>query len=509
MVNDRFVGQAYTYIFTTQKDQKRLNFFFYGIGIKNTTSSRVKVYFDEYNPDSYVIVDANHYEELDFVGNWFRYEFLDSLPFYNLEVTVFTLSSNDFLVPRFPNLYIADPNNPSQYYLYNPLNQDGFMTETWNFGEGSLPYNSESIVEVDYWVMGQKIPVTSLNFKDALFNAIVTNLITTTYPYSTVNEVLSILPGGQESEIISKVKNFFSSLDTPLNDEFFGGWAKLQYFDRKLSLLSYNLTSGDKLYLPFPILGFTVKNLSSSSNASFTTKLGGPSGTVVVSDTIPAGQEKYYHLVEIDYLEVTSGNVEVKFHGTLAKLLSYAPVVNIYYPFGFDETSGQPTQAYTTFQNQLAELENQLANSLFTGRVVKYKWVAHQPQHVEVWDADHFQYKIIEPTIKTPYKDIQPYLKDWYAYNKFEEKLIERVYYDNQSAFPVEPKTMDDIINNNSANIILFVDFSSVPVAQRPTEKRRFIDWLLQREYLGLYGKGTLPLVTTILPYGEWIYSSN
>lgn len=491
-----FVSTVYTDVFTTQTGERQLNYNFYSIGIKNKGNGEVKVYISRYSPESYVIIPGDSFSELAVTGNYVRFEYLNGTS-YNLELSYLTYSTSDFKVPRFPNLIIqgSDGND----YTYDPINTGGFFTETYNFGQSTYkPYNSESIIEVDYYFNGNKLAASSTNFYNVFFENFISTFITSLYPYSSVNNVLQVLPGGQQSEIAAKVKDFFEQLDRPLNDEYVGGWAKLTSFDRGLSLLTYTFNAGDKIHFPFYLMGFVVKNNGTTTATIDYKKDSNPVTTI----TLAPNASQFIQLEETNYIEVTSGsNIELSFSGYLVKLMEFAPIINIYYPLGFDEANGKPAQAYSTFTSWLADFENNLQNAKFTGRVIKYKWVQHIAQEAVVYDADYWNFVQADNKIPLPFDEIRPYLRDWYAYRKYESDLVKKVTDQNQSTLVSIPKDLYDVINDDNITVVLYQNFSSyTPGVARKNAKKQFLLNLLFEEYLGNYGRGGLS-------YGVGIYN--
>lgn len=495
-MNLDFVATVYTDVFTTQTGEKQLNYNYYTLGIKNRGNGDVKVYISRYSPESYVVIPSDSFSELAVVGNYVRFEYLNGTV-YNLELSYLTYSTNDFKVPRFPNLVIQG--NDGNDYTYDPINAGGFFTETYNFGQSTYkPYNSESIIEIDYYFNGNKLAASSTNFYNVFFENFITTFITSLYPYSTVNDVLQVLPAGQQSEISARVKNFFEQLDRPLNDEYVGGWARLTSFDRGLSLLTYTFNAGDKIQFPFYLMGFVVKNNGTTVATINYKKDSNPPTTI----TLAPGASQFVQLEETNYIEVTSGsNIELSFSGYLVRLMEFAPIINIYYPLGFDEATGKPAQAYSTFTTWLSDFETNLQNAKFTGRVIKYKWVQHAAQEAVVYDADYWNFAKSDKKISLPFDDIRPYLRDWYAYRKYESDLVKKVIDQNQATLVSIPKDLNDVITDNNITIILYQDFSLyAPGSARTDAKKQFIMSLLLEEYLGNYGRG-------MLSHGAGIYN--
>lgn len=488
MPTSNFVATFYTDTFTTQSSEKFLNYNYYSLGIKNRGNGDVKLQISKYSPLSYIVVPANSFSEVAAVGNYIKFEYITGTS-YDLEITYLTYSTDTFNVPRFPNLIVQG--NDSNDYVYNPINMDGFFTETYNFGQTTYkPYNSESLIEVDYYFNGTKLAASAQNFYNVFFNNFIQTFITSTYPFSSVNEVLQILPAGQESELVARIKNFFTQIDRPLVDEYVSGWARLTSFDRSLSLLKYNLNAGDKIQFPFYLMGFIVKN-NGSTNASLNYQ---KDSLPPVTINLTPGQQEFIQFQETNIIEVLSGtNIELSFTGYLVKLLEFAPIINIYYPLGFDESTGKPAEAYTTFINWLTQFENRLADAKFTGRVIKYKWVQHRAQEHFVYDADYWNVVLSEKKIPLPLEEIRPFLRDWYAYSKYEIDLVRRVIDQNYNSITVIPKDLNEVIEDDNITIILYRDFSSfTPGPNRKTAKRSFIVELLMQEYLGPYGRGGL-----------------
>lgn len=476
--------------FTTKSEIIRLPYVFHALGITNKGNVPVKVYLSESNPNSYVVVDANSYKEVSVSSNYIKFVY-DATGLYDITFEIFSLFSEGFLAPRFPNLYVQDING--NRVLYNPLTTEGFFTETYSYGDSlavNRPYNSETMLEVDYWFNGQKLSSTDGTFSGDFFTTLIQNFITSVFPYSNVNDVLRPLPGGQTADIINKIKDYWQQIDRPINDEYVGGWAKLESFDRKLSLLNFVLSAGDKIEFPFTVLGFNIENLDSASSA--TVRIYNDSS--YTDQTISPSSNYVGNLEPATKFEVLSGLVKISFSGYAVKMLTFAPIINIYYPIGFDETSGLPNDAYTLFQNQLTEFENWLANAKFSGRVFKYKWVQHVPETRNVWDADYYQITFADSKIPLPFDELRLYLRDWYAYSQLEKQIISRVWDENYSVLGQygKPKDMNEIINNDNIVYVLGQDFSGYAAGTaRRNAKKEFLRRVLLEGYLGNYA-GTL-----------------
>lgn len=476
--------------FTTQSEIIRLNYVYHSLGITNKGSVPVKVFLSESNPNAYVVVDANSYKEISVSSNYIKFVY-ETTGTYDLTIEIFSLRSEGFLAPRFPNLYVQDING--NHVLYNPLNTDGFFTETYSYGDSlavNRPYNSETMIEVDYWFNGQKLASTDGTFSSDFFSTLIQNFITSIFPFSEVNDVLRPLPGGQTSEILNAIKDYWTQIDRPINDEYVGGWAKLESFDRKLSLLSFVLNTGEKIEFPFTILGFNIVNLDNTNTATVRVY----NDSTYTDKTIAPSSEYVGNLEPATRFEVLSGQVRLSFSGYSVKILTFAPIINIYYPLGFDETSGLPNDAYTLFQNQLTAFENSLANAKFSGRVFKYKWVQHKPETRNVWDADYYQITFADSKIPLPFEEIRLYMRDWYTYSMLEKQIISRVWDENYSVLGQygKPKDINEVINNNNIVYVLGQDFSVYPAGtQRTNAKKEFLRKVLLEGYLGNYA-GTL-----------------
>lgn len=483
MVLPDFVEQYRTFTYNTQSGFENLPFVFTSIGIRNDGDKELKIYFSKYNRDNFVLVPANSYKEVAVSSNYFEFVYTTPATSPSVVIEVVYLVNDHFLVNRFPNLFVRDINN--NYVQYNPLNTGGFFTETYAYGTSTnRPYNSDTIIKVDYWLNGQKISTDSGNFYLDLFNVLVYNFITQNFSFSDVNEVLAPLPGGQTTDLIQRIKNWWESIDRPLNDEYVGGWAKVETFDRKLSLISFVLDAGDKIEYPFTLLGFNIENLTSLP-AQVIVHNASTSNTV----TINANDTYTGNFEPANRFEVVSGKVRITFSGHLVKMLEFAPIINIFYPLGFDETSGVPNDAYTKFLNDLASFEAFLAGIKFSGRVIKYKWVSHRAQESDVWNADYQKIRFLDQTIKLPFPEIRPLLRDWYAYAKIEDFIIEMVHNDNYSVLGPynRPRNLEEVVNNDNITFVLGKDFSSVPPPQRAQEKRKFLLEVLKEQYLGQY----------------------
>ncbi len=478
-----FTQELRTYTFNTQTGVLRFDFVCQSVGILNKGSAPVTVYFSESNLNAYTIVDANSYAEFSVATNYLRFAY-NSTGTYDLRFDVVKIPSDSLNAPRFPNLYVQDING--NYVLYNPLTTDGFFTETYSYGSGlatNRPYNSETMLEVDYWFNGVKLSSTDGTFSSDIFSSLIQNFITSSFPFSDVNDVLRPLPGGQTTEVIQRIRTFWEQLDRPINDEYVGGWAKLSEFNRKLNLLEFVLDSGDKIEFPFTLLGFNIENLDST-----------PSQVRVYNDSTfndyTVSTSYIGNLEPATRFEVLSGKVKLSFTGYLVRMIDFAPIVNIYYPIGFDETSGQPNDAYTLFLNELTKFENNLANAKFTGRVFKYKWVQHVPETRHVWDADYYDITFNDKKLPLPFEDVRLYLKDWYMYSEVEKKILSSVWDENYSVLGLygKPSSINDVINNDNIVFVLGQNFSVYPPGtQRRQAKREFLKRVLYQVYLGNY----------------------
>lgn len=492
-----YIESLVTLNFNNQTGIFRPGYVYHSIGITNKGNLPVKVIFSESAVDSYVVVDPNSYKEVAISSNYLAYEYLGTTatPVYNLTVELVKFTNEGLLTPRFPNLFVQDISG--NYVLYNPLNTDGFYTETYNYGSAlNRPYNSETMIYVDYWFNGQKLSSSDGNFYADFFGALIENFITSTFSYSSVNDVLRPLPGGQTSEIVSRIRNYWQQIDRPINDEYVGGWAKIESFNRQLKLLTFTLETGDKIEFPFTLLGFNIENLGTTTatvrvytnSSTYTDK------TINVSETYIGNLEPAIKF------EVVSGTVKLSFSGYLVKLIEFAPIVNIYYPIGFDENSGQPNTVYTLFQNQLADFENYLTGIKFTGRVFKYKWVQHVPETREVWNADYYMFNYVDKNLKLPFEDVRLLLRDWYAYSVLEEQILSRVWDENYSVLGVtgRPKDINEVIMNDNIVVVLGRNFSSYTSGSaRRTAKREFLKDVLINAYTGNYA-GSLNFALSI-----------
>lgn len=478
-----YVESVRTFQYTTTTGSETLDFVYTSIAVTNRSDKDIRIYFSNYNRDSFSVVPAGAYKEFAVSSNYFYFEHIGTPSTIDVTIEVLYFANNRFLVNRFPNLFVQDING--NYIQYDPLNTNGFLTETYAFGDATnRPYNSETIISVDYWLNGQKVSTSSGNFYNDLFNTLITNLITSNFPFSEVNDVLRPLPGGSMSEIATRIKNWWESIDRPLNDEYVGGWARLESFDKNLSLVNFVLEPGDKIEFPFTLLGFNIENVGSAvatvevfDDALSSTK------TINPNDTYVGTFERARRFV------VNSGRVRLTFSGYLIKMLDFAPIINIYYPLGFDETSGLPNEAYTKFLNELNAFETYLSGIRFSGRVIKYKWVPYKPQDREVWNADYQHIHFKDESIKLPFEEIRPFLRDWYAYAQIENFILSRVWDENYSVLGPhnKPKNLEEVINDDNIVVVLGRNFSSFAPPQRAQEKKEFLMKILKSQYLDNY----------------------
>lgn len=487
-----------------------LKIFAPALSITNSSAHPVKVYFNKYTPDN-ITVPANSVKEIATTTNWYQVVF-DSTAVANDTVTVITVQMagiDSLLAPLFPNLIDTSPVGNLQQ---NPINAGGFTWEPWAVSDGSNQVlGNDNIVKVEYYLNGQSVASNSTDFYKDFYNLIISQ-INAFYPANYVNPTNPAYSVAATADVTNKVRQFFEGLNLPLNDEFFGGWASMTTYDPQLALTSFalNSTNVPNLGFPYSVVGYTITNtgtgnatftITNDANQTFSITLAAGSSAVIptgissgtITPTADGTTGQNYSLTKIN---VSAGTISLTFSGFAVKLITFAPILNIVYPLGFNETSGLPNTAYLTFVNALAAFKTTLQANHFTGRVVYLKAIPFEAQESPVWEADYVIPQIFDSPYNLVWSNIRDRVPNWISRSKMEDDTVKLVAHENSSLFYgsaslVPPSTLDDILNNDSVLKFLGNDVSSLPT---PTDRKNkkidlLTNWLLN-EYLSGYSQG-------------------
>lgn len=394
--------------------------------------------------------------------------------------------------------------------VYNPINSGGYTYTPWSTSDGSTSVlGAESVVKVDYYLNGNKTSSSSGNFYTDFANTIF-DTVYNLYPpgYDPVENPQ--YDPTQFADVVSKLRTFFDSIKaTSIHDQYIGGWARMSTYNKDLSLYSFTLdrtgTNPSSIEFPFTALGFTIQRIAGGSvdyrfvDANDVTYSTDPSSGEEDLGAPLTSDDPVIITNSMKRFEVLTSNAKVKitFSGNLLKLIDFAPIINIVYPLGFDETSGKPLTEYQSYTNALTAFDQQLTNNKFTGRVVYFKSIPFGVKEpADVWNADYIIPEYMPPAFKLVFPDIQEDVYNWYARSNMESDLLKVIAWENKDIYyedgNPEPASLLDVISNVDVHTILGQIVTGADNDEKATFKRNVIKKFLLNEYNGPYSMGGL-----------------
>ena len=475
-----------------------LGYFVFSLAVLNSTSGDLTIYLNQYTNDS-VVVPANSYKEIAVTTNYYRVEVSAT---GSVSVTVVKSPAVESLLsPLFPNLYSPSAsNNLGADIKVDPINAGGYTFTPWVASDGNMfvgANNTGTMLDVEYYFDGQVVSfANSTNFYSDLWNTMV-NQIYGSYTIPTnVQPSPVVYP-----DAVSKAREFYEGLSTTyFEEEFLGGYASLQAYNEELYLMTYALDAVNypKMVYPFKLLGFTLTATASNTTVEYWENSGDTSGDPTwhsvtltnVGDTVTVGTGE-----PTQYMQVTAGSVNVTFSGNFVSMIEFAPIINIVYPLGFDDTSGVPSSEYASFQQTLTNMRQNLQSAKFTGRVIYLRWQPFEAQPSAVWNADKWKIEKGDTPVPEVWHSIMEFVPNWYQYSPLEAAILTPIIWENRTYYyglaqNARPTTLDDFINDSNITIQ-----GNATVA----DKTAFIRNLLLNEYAGSYSLGGMNTF-----YGDW-----
>lgn len=481
-------AETVSYVFDstdTYPTEIKLDYFIFSLGIYNNTSNDVKVWTNKYGPSSdYILVPAGAYKEIATTTDWFK---VDAQVAGSETVSIDTVRSamlSNFLTPAYPTIYSpAGDNNLGADIKINPINIGGYMWTPWVTSTGEASISAEdAVLNVEYWLDGDYVSnTTSTNFYND-FYAMVMNTVTSYYPpgYNPTNPQPSpaIL-----DEITHRVQEFFAGFDAPINDEYIEGWAALEVYDDNLTRTEVHLDTAGTIthyQTPFEVLSWIVEPIGGSATIESSLD-----GTVWSTDTVNTTTT---FSTPAQYWRVTSGAVKLTFTGYAIKMISFAPILNVFYPIGFDDTSGVPNDAFASWQNQLATFKNALQGNRFTGRVIYWRSRPFESVPNPAFSADYYVVNFGVKAIDLVWDKVALRSWIWTSKSKLEDDLVSDIILQNMGylhTIPQDqwPKTLDDVLAD--PNIYVYNETT-------PQGKLDVLTRFMLEEYAGDKGIGRI-----------------
>ena len=461
-----------------------LDYFIFSLGIYNNTANDVKVWTNKYGPaDNYILIPAGAYKEIATLTDWFK---VDAQVVGAETVSVDTVRStmlDNFLTPAYPTIYSpAGDNNMGADIKINPINLGGYMWTPWVTSSGEASISAEeAVLNVEYWLNGDFVSnANTTNFYED-FYAMVMNTVTSFYPPG-YNPTQPTDPAIVD-EITGKIKAFLEGFDAPMNDEYIEGWAALTVYDDGLARTEVALNAAGPIsqyQTPFEVLSWVVE------------PIGGPATIEHSMDGLLWANATVNSTTAFDtpakYWRVTSGEIRLTFTGHAVKMISFAPIINIFYPIGFDDTSGLPADAFASWQNQLTNFKVTLQERRFTGRVIYWRSVPFEATPHPVFSADYYVLNFGVKAIDLVWDKVALRSWIWTSKSKMEDDLVQAVIDQNMgylSGLPQDqwPKTLDDVLAD--PNLVVYGKTA-------PQEKLDILVEFLLNEYAGNKGIGTI-----------------
>jgi len=485
-------AETVSYVFDstdTYPKEIKLDYFIFSLGIYNNTANDVKVWTNKYGPaDDYVLVPAGAYKEIATLTDWFE---VDAQVVASETVSIDTIRStmlDNFLTPAYPTLYSpAGDNNLGADIKINPINLGGYMWTPWVTSSGEASISAEdAVLNVEYWLNGEHVSNTNTTDFYHDFYAMVLNVVTSFYPpgYSPTTPTDPTIV----DEITGKINEFFAGFDAPINDEYIEGWAAITFYDDGLARTEVSLNSAGPIsqyQTPFDVLSWVLEPVGASADVDYSSD-----GSTWTSTTVTAATP-FNEIAR--YWRVTSGEVKLTFTGHTIKLISFAPILNIFYPLGFDDTSGLPNDAFASWQNQLAAFKTTLQTRHFTGRVVYWRSRPFESVPHPVFTADQYVLNFGVKAIDLVWDKVALRSWIWTSKSRMEDDLVQAVIDQNRaylSGVPENqwPKTLDDVLAD--ANLVVY----GKTVAQ---DKLDILVEFLLNEYAGDKGLGSINYFST------------
>ena len=480
-------AETVSYVFDstdTYPKEVKLDWFIFSLGIFNNTANDVKVWTNKYGPsDNYVLVPAGAYKEIATTTDWFK---IDAQVAGSETVSVDTVRStmlDNFLTPAYPTLYSpAGDNNLGADIKINPINLGGYMWTPWITSSGEVSISSEeAVLNVEYWLNGEHVSnANSTDFYNDFYNMVM-NVITSFYPtgYTPANPQDPTIV----DEITGKIREFFAGFDAPINDEYIEGWAAITVYDDGLARTEVALNSAGPItqyQTPFEVLSWIVEPVGSA--ATIEHSMDGSTWTslnVNATTTVQASAK---------YWRVTSGEVRLTFTGYAVKMISFAPILNIFYPIGFDDASGLPNDAFASWQAQLTNFRNTLQNNKFTGRIIYWRSTPFESTPHPVFTADHYVLNFGTKAIDLVWSKVALRSWIWTSKSKMEDDLVDAVINQNLAYLNTIPQsqwptTLDDVLAD--PNLVVYGKTT-------PQDKLDILVNFLLEEYAGDKGIGRI-----------------
>lgn len=461
-----------------------LDYFINSIGIYNNTANDVRVWTNKYAPDNYVLVPAGAYKEVAVLTDWFK---VDGTVAGSESISIDTTrvaAAFELSTPLYSTLYSPTGDNLLGADIkIDPINLGGFVWTPWvtSSGESSISAE-ESVLNVEYWLNGNYVSNTSsTNFYEDFFQMLM-NEVTNMYPTGFTPGVNPPLDPTSNPEVVNRIREFLGGFNAPINDEYIAGWMSMVVYDDGLARTEVFLDAAGPntaFQTPFEVLSWVVEPLSGSATIEHSLDGVTWSTPVTISTTTT--------FTEIaKYWRVTSGEVKLTFTGHTVKMISFAPILNIFYPIGFDDASGLPNDAFTSWQNYLSNFRSDLANRNFTGRVVYWRSVPFETTPHPLHNADQYIISMGTKPIDLVWQTVATRAWNWIPKSKLENDIVERVIDDNMAylnTLPQEqwPKTLDDVLAD--LNLVVYGETT-------PQGKIDVLIRFMLEEYAGAYSTG-------------------
>ena len=469
-----------------------LEYFITSIGVYNNTSNDVKVWTNKYATDNYVLVPAGAYKEVAILTDWFK---VDGTVVGSETISIDTTrvaASYSLTTPLYPTLYSpAGDNLLGADIKIDPINLGGFVWTPWVTSSGETSISAEeAVLNVEYWLNGNYVSnANSTNFYEEFFQMVMTE-VTNMYPAGFTPGVNPPLDPATNPSVVQRIKEFLEGFNAPINDEYIAGWMSMTVYDDGLARTEVLLDSSGPntgFQTPFEVLSWIIEPIGGSATIEHSLDGSTWSSAITVSSTTT--------FTEIaKYWRVTNGQVKLKFSGHAIKMISFAPMLNVFYPIGFDDTSGVPNDAFTSWHNYLTNFKNDLANKRFTGRVIYWRSAPFETTPHPVQNADHYIMKMGNKPIDLVWHVVATRAWNWVAKSKLENDIVERVIDDNAAylvTIPQEqwPKTLDDVLAN--PNLVVYGKTT-------PQDKLDILTRFMVEEYSGAYSSGGITKFSNI-----------
>ncbi len=404
----------------------------WSVAVLNNTANDVKVWVDRYaRADEYILIPPGAYKEIATLTSYIK---VDATVVGSEVVTVDVsrlVGISDLVTPVYPNLWSpAAENGTGTDIKLNPINLGGYFWTPWVTSTGeAAPSWKDAMLNVEYWLNGEFVSnVNSTNFYEELFQMI-NDYIVSLYPPGYEPAINPTYTPQQLDDVTRAISNYFASLDAPINDEFIGGWANMAVYDDGLARSEFILNAAtdiNSLQTPFPVLNYIVEALD-GADVTFEVST---NGVLWTSHTVPANTTEVFNEYT-QYWRVTSGAMKLTFSGAAVKMIEFAPMINIFYPIGIDDTSGLPVDAFQSWQDYLNAFKEKLAASQFTGRVIYWRALPFTSDPHPVYNADKVLGKLLEEKVNLVWEEVRRRAAVPYAWSNVENIMLDAIYNEN------------------------------------------------------------------------------